>query len=125
MCLAVVTSSPIEILIVLRNDLIAPIETISPVTINKDLRVERNILTSSGKEAMMNLLTGLITETTSADTNDNNKKAYALIEAMRNQCISYNKIAAKLNEHNFQTSQGKIFIAIPVQRIFIKFRIKD
>lgn len=56
-----------------------------------------------------------------ADTNENNKKAFALIESMRKNGDSYNTIANKLNECGFLTATGKHFNSIQVQRIEKRF----
>lgn len=56
-----------------------------------------------------------------AANNSNNKKAFALIESLRNQKISYKKIADKLNEYGFQTRNNKEFKAMTVKLIYDRF----
>lgn len=60
-----------------------------------------------------------------AMNNENNKKAIALIEQMRNQNISYNRIAAKLNEVGFKTSTGKNFYAMSVKQLFDSYKNRE
>lgn len=53
-----------------------------------------------------------------ADNNSNNIKAFALIQALRNNGVSYNKIATQLNEYEFKTARGKQFHAMSVKQLF-------
>ena len=54
--------------------------------------------------------------------NENNRKAYALINVLRNSGVSYNKIAAQLNNTGFKTSTGKQFYAMSVKQLFDRMR---
>jgi len=54
--------------------------------------------------------------------NENNRKAFALINVLRNSGISYNKIAAQLNNTGFKTSTGKQFYAMSVKQLFDRMR---
>jgi DNA invertase Pin-like site-specific DNA recombinase len=56
-----------------------------------------------------------------ADNNENNKKAFALIQSMRMQNISFNKIAQKLNAAGFKTATGKQFFSMSVKQLFDRF----
>jgi len=49
--------------------------------------------------------------------NENNKKAFALAKSLREQGISYHKIAARLNEFNFKTRTNKSFFANSVRQL--------
>ena len=53
-----------------------------------------------------------------AINNIDNKKAISLIESMRRQNISFNKIAQNLNEYGFKTSTGKEFYSMSVKQLF-------
>jgi DNA invertase Pin-like site-specific DNA recombinase len=59
-----------------------------------------------------------------ADNHENNRKAIALIESMRQQKISYNKIASKLNEFGYKTSKGNIFYSMSVKQLYDRFTYK-
>ncbi|MFA5298969.1 MAG: recombinase family protein [Lutibacter sp.] len=53
-----------------------------------------------------------------AVNNENNRKAFALIDSMRKQNVSYNKIADNLNNCGFKTSTGKSFYAMSVKQLY-------
>lgn len=53
-----------------------------------------------------------------ATQDDNNKKALALINSMRQQSISYNKIADSLNRNGFQTRRSNKFHAMSVKQLY-------
>lgn len=50
--------------------------------------------------------------------NDNNRKAYSLIQALRANGNSWNSIALKLNDNGFRTPNNSSFSAIQVQRVY-------
>lgn len=50
--------------------------------------------------------------------NDNNRKAFSLIQALRCNGNSWNSIALKLNDNGFRTPNNSSFSAIQVQRIY-------
>lgn len=54
----------------------------------------------------------------SAVNNVNSKKAFALIESMKQQQLSYQKIADKLNEYGFKTAKNSTFNPMQVKRIY-------
>jgi DNA invertase Pin-like site-specific DNA recombinase len=54
---------------------------------------------------------------TMAIENESNKRAFALIQILRNQGLSYRAIANKLNESGFKTSKGNHFFANSVKQI--------
>lgn len=56
-----------------------------------------------------------------ANSNPNNRKAFALIKSLRSQGISYNKIAQQLNESGFKTATNKDFFAMSVKQLFERF----
>ena len=49
--------------------------------------------------------------------NTNNRRASAMIQELREQGLSYQKIADKLNQAGFKTSRGKQFSAMQVKRL--------
>lgn len=53
-----------------------------------------------------------------AQDNDNNKKALALIVALKNQNMSFRKIAETLNNSGFKTSKGNKFYAMSVKQLY-------
>jgi DNA invertase Pin-like site-specific DNA recombinase len=53
-----------------------------------------------------------------AATNENNKRAAAVVKLYRAQGLNWLAIAGKLNEDGFRTSRGGAFQAVQVQRIF-------
>lgn len=53
-----------------------------------------------------------------AVNNENNRKAIALINQMRKQNISFNKIAKTLNDSGFKTSTGKTFHSMSVFQLY-------
>lgn len=53
-----------------------------------------------------------------AINNDNNRKAYSLIQALRNANNSWNSIATQLNSNGFRTANNSSFTAIQVQRVY-------
>ncbi len=57
-----------------------------------------------------------------ANKNENNIKAYSLIELMIEKGISLAKIADKLNKDGFKTSTGKSFKAMTVKRIYDRYQ---
>ena len=56
-------------------------------------------------------------------TNQNNKRAAAMIKLYRKQGLSWLGIAGKLNEDGFRTSRGREFQAVQVQRIIKRLDI--
>lgn len=50
--------------------------------------------------------------------NDNNRKAFSLIQALRNANNSWNSIAFSLNSNGFRTANNSVFSAIQVQRVY-------
>jgi len=61
---------------------------------------------------------GVKTNQNKARTNENNIKARKVIQVLRKQGLSYNKIAMELNESKFKTSNNKSFTAMQVKRLF-------
>lgn len=55
--------------------------------------------------------------------NDNNKKAFSLIQALRNNEQTWNSIAQSLNNANFKTANNGLFSAVQVQRVFNLYAI--
>lgn len=55
--------------------------------------------------------------------NDNNRKAFSLIQALRNANNSWNSIAVQLNENGFRTSNNSTFAAIQVQRVYRMYTV--
>ena len=55
-----------------------------------------------------------------AALNENNRRASAMIKALRENGMNWLNIAQTLNQHGFKTSQGKVFQAIQVQRLYRK-----
>lgn len=53
-----------------------------------------------------------------ARTNTNNRKASILITNLREQGLSFNQIALKLNEYGYKTSQGCEFSRTQAQRLY-------
>lgn len=53
-----------------------------------------------------------------AINNDNNRKAYSLIQALRTNGNSWNSIATQLNDNGFKTANNSVFSAIQVQRVY-------
>lgn len=56
-----------------------------------------------------------------ANSNPNNRKAFALIKSLRSQGVSFNKIAQQLNESGFKTATNKDFFAMSVKQLFERF----
>lgn len=52
-----------------------------------------------------------------AINNTNNKRAFAFVQVLREQNISYRNIAVKLNESGFKTSKGNKFFANSVKQL--------
>ena len=52
-----------------------------------------------------------------ARRNTNNRRASAMIKELREQGMSYQKIADRLNQFGFKTSRGKKFSAMQVKRL--------
>lgn len=50
--------------------------------------------------------------------NDNNRKAFSLIQALRANGNSWNSIALSLNSNGFRTANNSVFSAIQVQRVY-------
>lgn len=50
--------------------------------------------------------------------NDNNRKAFSLIQALRANGNSWNSIALQLNDNGFRTANNSSFTAIQVQRVY-------
>lgn len=55
--------------------------------------------------------------------NDNNRKAFSLIQALRNANNSWNSIAIQLNGNGFRTSNNSTFSAIQVQRVYRMYTV--
>jgi DNA invertase Pin-like site-specific DNA recombinase len=55
-----------------------------------------------------------------AASNENNRRAAALISLYRQQGLTWSDIAGMLNRSGFRTARGKQFQAVQVQRIFKK-----
>ncbi len=53
--------------------------------------------------------------------NENNRRAFSLIQVLRNQQATYRFIADKLNDSGFKTSTGKMFYANSVKQIETMF----
>ena len=53
--------------------------------------------------------------------NDNNKRAFALIKALRTSNTSWANIAKELNSAGYKTAKNKDFQAVQVQRIYNKY----
>ncbi|WP_317046591.1 recombinase family protein [Adhaeribacter arboris] len=58
-----------------------------------------------------------------AVTNENNKRAAAMVNLYRAQGLNWVAIAEKLNEAGFRASRGGRFQAIQVQRIFERLKV--
>lgn len=58
------------------------------------------------------------TRKSKALNNDNNRKAFSLIQALRNANNSWNSIALSLNDNGFRTANNSSFSAIQVQRVY-------
>ena len=56
-----------------------------------------------------------------AISNENNRKATALIVSMRNENKSYLNIAIELNKSGFKTRRGKTFSAMTVKRLYDRY----
>lgn len=56
-----------------------------------------------------------------ANENENNKKAIALIQSMRQNNESFRAIANKLNDFGFKTSKGNQFFAMSVKQLFDRY----
>lgn len=54
---------------------------------------------------------------TQAIENENNRRAYSLIQVLRNQKMSYRSIAEKLNDSGFKTSKGNKFFGNSVKQV--------
>lgn len=61
---------------------------------------------------------GLEVRKEKARTNENNRKATILITNLREQGLSYNQIALKLNEYGYKTSDNCTFSRTQAQRLF-------
>lgn len=55
--------------------------------------------------------------------NDNNRKAYSLIQALRCNGNSWNSIATQLNSNGFSTANNSTFSAIQVQRVYNMYTV--
>lgn len=49
--------------------------------------------------------------------NENNKRAFAMVKALRNSGLSYRQIANELNTNGFKTSTGKSFYANSIKQL--------
>lgn len=58
-----------------------------------------------------------------AINNDNNRKAYSLIQALRTNGNSWNSIATQLNSNGFRTANNSTFSAIQVQRVYRMYTV--
>lgn len=56
--------------------------------------------------------------------NDNNRRAIAMLRVMANQDLSLSKMARRLNEEGFVTSQGKKFKAWQVSVLLKRYNLK-
>ncbi|MDQ0592181.1 DNA invertase Pin-like site-specific DNA recombinase [Chryseobacterium ginsenosidimutans] len=63
-------------------------------------------------------LKGLEARKEKAKMNDNNRKASILIVNLRQQGLSFDRIARKLNEYGYKTSQGYSFSRTQAQRLY-------
>lgn len=63
-------------------------------------------------------LKGLEARREKAKMNDNNRKASILIVNLRQQELSFDKIAKKLNEYGYKTSQGYSFSRTQARRLY-------
>lgn len=58
-----------------------------------------------------------------AINNDNNRKAFSLIQALRQNGNSWNSIAIQLNGNGFRTSNNSSFSATQVQRVYKMYTV--
>ena len=65
-------------------------------------------------------LKGLKTRQENAQKNENNRKATALITALRNESKSFYAITKQLNEFGFKTRRGKSFTQVQVKILYEK-----
>lgn len=63
------------------------------------------------------------TRKSKALNNDNNRKAFSLIQALRQNGNSWNSIAIQLNGNGFRTANNSSFSAIQVQRVYSMYTV--
>lgn len=63
------------------------------------------------------------TRKSKALNNDNNRKAFSLIQALRQNGNSWNSIAIQLNGNSFRTANNSTFSAIQVQRVYNMYTV--
>jgi DNA invertase Pin-like site-specific DNA recombinase len=63
-------------------------------------------------------LRGMAIRSEIARSNENNRRAAAMIKSFRSSGMNWMKIASELNNAGFKTSRGKAFQAVQVQRIY-------
>lgn len=80
----------------------------------KKLGTPLNLLSNLDKA----ITNSVATRKDKALNNDNNKKAFSLIQALRNNEQTWNSIAQSLNNANFRTANNGLFSAVQVQRVF-------
>ncbi len=68
-------------------------------------------------------LQGRLKYSSLAKENENNRRAFAFIQSLREQKNSYRKVADKLNEAGFRTSRGNSFYPNSVRQIEQIYRI--
>lgn len=57
-----------------------------------------------------------------ANKNENNLRAFEVIDLMKNNGIGWAQICERLNKKGFRTSEGKAFQIVQVQRIFKRYK---
>lgn len=67
-------------------------------------------------------LQGRVKYSSLAKENENNRRAFAFIQSLRQQKHSYRAIAEKLNEAGFRTSRGNSFFANSVRQIELLYK---
>ena len=83
-----------------------------------DMYIEENFNLGKSKNLNNAYKQSLIVRQNKAYENSNNKRAFALIESMKNQNLSYRVIANKLNDSDYKTSKNGKFSAVQVKRIY-------
>lgn len=64
-----------------------------------------------------------LTRKVKALQNENNRKAFSLIRALKNNGKSWNSIAFQLNDSGFKTANNSSFSAIQVQRVYKMYAV--
>lgn len=80
----------------------------------KKLGTPSNLLSNMDKA----ITNSVSTRKDKALNNDNNKKAFSLIQALRDNCNTWNSIAQSLNNGGFKTANNGLFSAVQVQRVY-------